>query len=162
MRLLVFAFALLMALVAQEQAPPKRGPEQPIPYSHKKHLAMGLKCSNCHTNPDPGEFMGIPETKVCMGCHQSVKTDSPHIQKLTAYHKQEKEVPWLRVYQIPSFVFFSHRAHTEAGQKCETCHGPVPERDVIARETDISMGGCMDCHRRNKASNSCNFCHEPR
>ncbi len=148
-------------LTAQERPQPK-APQQPIPYSHKKHLAMGLKCQGCHTSPDPGELMGIPETKVCMGCHTAVKTDSPHIQKLASYAKQEREVPWLRIYQIPSYVFFSHKAHTEAGAKCETCHGPVAEREVLARETDITMGGCMDCHRKNKASNACNFCHEPR
>ena len=45
---------------------------------------------------------------------------------------------------------------------CENCHGPVATRDALFRETDLSMGGCMDCHRRNKAPNDCNFCHEPR
>lgn len=155
---LIFGLATLAGY--QEEAP--RGPEQPIPYSHKKHLAMGLKCGACHTNPDPGELMGIPDGKVCMGCHQSVKTDSPHIRKLADFVKSEREIPWVRVYRIPSYVFFSHKAHGEAGAKCETCHGPVPRRDVLARESDISMGGCMDCHRKNKASNDCAFCHEAR
>ncbi len=50
-------------------------PKQPVPYSHKQHLAMGLLCKNCHTNPDPGEMMGIPPVKVCLGCHTTVKTD---------------------------------------------------------------------------------------
>lgn len=158
----ILAALLLLLAAQQEEKPRPRAPEQPIPYSHKKHLAMGLKCQNCHTMPEPGEMMGIPEAKVCMGCHQSVKTDSPHIQKLAAFAKEEREVPWVRVYQIASYVFFSHKAHGEAGAKCETCHGPVAERDVLARETDITMGGCMDCHRRNKANNSCNYCHEPR
>ena len=29
--------------------------EQPIPYSHKKHVAMGLECKGCHTMPGKGE-----------------------------------------------------------------------------------------------------------
>lgn len=153
---------LLLACLAAQEAPKPVPPAQPIPYSHKKHLAMGLKCQNCHTNPDPGEMMGIPEPKVCMGCHQSVKTDSPHIQKLTSFAKEGKELPWVRVYQIPSYVFFSHKAHIDSGQKCETCHGPVPTREALWKETDISMGGCMDCHRKNKANTSCTFCHESR
>ncbi len=156
--MLWFVFALL--LQAPNAPAPAKAPEQPIPYSHKKHLAMGLKCKMCHTNPDPGEAMGFPQVATCMGCHRSVKTDSPHIRKL-AKHAAEKTGPaWVRVYRIPTYVFFSHRAHTEAGAKCETCHGPVATRDVLWKETDISMGGCMDCHRRNKASVDCAYCHE--
>ncbi|MFN7923804.1 MAG: cytochrome c3 family protein [Bryobacteraceae bacterium] len=150
-----------MLLFLQAAAPPK-APEQPVPYSHKKHLAMGLQCKNCHTNEDPGEMMGFPPVTTCMGCHKSVKTDSPHIKKLAAHAEEKSEPVWVRVYRIPSYVFFSHRAHTEAGAKCEKCHGPVKDRDVLAKEVDVSMGGCMSCHQQNKASNACNFCHEPR
>jgi ssDNA-binding Zn-finger/Zn-ribbon topoisomerase 1 len=66
------------------------------------------------------------------------------------------------VYQIPSFVFFSHKNHLDAGAKCESCHGKVAERERLFRETDISMNGCMNCHRINKASVDCMFCHEQR
>ena len=144
-------------LLSQQQAP-----EQPVPYSHKKHLAMGLQCKSCHANPDPGETMGIPATSVCMECHKSVRPDSAAIRKLAKLHQDKAEVPWVRVYRIPGYVFFSHRAHLESGAKCATCHGDVSQRDVLAKEGDISMGGCMDCHRRNKASNDCVYCHEPK
>jgi formate-dependent nitrite reductase cytochrome c552 subunit len=66
----------------------------------------------------------------------------------------------VRVYQIPSFVDFSHRAHLDKGNTCQDCHGPVAQRDQLSRETDISMGGCMNCHRAKKASLECDFCHE--
>lgn len=141
---------------------PENAPQQPIPYSHKKHLAMGLQCKMCHTNPDPGETMGIPVVATCMGCHKSVKTDSPHIQKLAKFASDGAEPPWVRIYRIPDYVYFSHRSHTQAGFKCDSCHGPVATRDVMFKETNISMGGCMDCHRKNKASNDCAFCHEPK
>jgi hypothetical protein len=133
---------------------------QPIPYSHKTHLALGLQCKNCHTNPDPGEMMGFPATKTCMGCHATVKTDSPAIQKLAQFAKDQKPVPWVRIYQIPGYVYFSHRAHQEAEANCQTCHGPVAQRETITKEVDISMGACMDCHRKNKASIDCTYCHE--
>ena len=134
--------------------------DQPIPYSHKQHLAMGLKCGFCHENADPGEMMGIPDGKKCMTCHSTVKPDSPQIQKLTAMAKRPNGVPWVRVYQIPSYVMFSHRTHTQAGNTCETCHGPVAQREQIKKETDISMGGCMSCHTAKKAPNECTSCHE--
>ncbi len=39
---------------------PHPAAEQPIPYSHKQHLAFGLKCQECHTNPEPGKLMTFP------------------------------------------------------------------------------------------------------
>jgi hypothetical protein len=135
-------------------------PVQPVPYSHKVHLKLGLQCKDCHKNADPGEVMGLPATSTCMNCHKSIKADSPHVQKIAESDKAGKPLPWVRVYKIPSYVFFSHRAHLETGAACQTCHGPVAERDVLAKEVDISMGGCMDCHRRNKASTDCLYCHE--
>jgi hypothetical protein len=145
--------ALACNLIASAQT-------QPIPYSHKTHIGLGLKCNQCHKNPDPGEIMGFPASLFCMSCHSSVKKDSPHIARLAAAAKENKPLPWVRVYKIPSYVFFSHRIHVETGATCQTCHGPVAERDVITKEVDISMGACMDCHRKNKASNDCKFCHD--
>ena len=138
------------------------GQEQPVPYSHKTHLAMGLKCSLCHTNADPGEMMGLPAESICMGCHRTVKADSPHIQKVAAAAREKKPIPWVRVYRIPSFVYFSHRVHTEAGTQCETCHGPIRERAVITKEVVHNMRSCMACHTEKKARNDCMTCHEER
>jgi hypothetical protein len=134
--------------------------EQPLPYSHKKHLAMGLKCNACHKNPDPGEAMGLPAESFCMSCHQAVKTDSPHIQKLATALREKQPVPWVRVYRLPSFVYFSHRVHTKAGTACESCHGPVREREVITREVALNMRACMACHAEKQARNECTTCHE--
>lgn len=149
---------LVLFLIAQSAEPI----QQPIPYSHKLHLSKGLECKNCHTNPDPGDSMGIPKVATCMACHRTIKADSPHIQTLAKAATDKTEIKWKRVYQTPSFVFFSHRVHTEAGAACESCHGPVRERDVLAKEGNISMGACMACHQQKKASNDCNTCHEPR
>jgi hypothetical protein len=158
-----FLLAAWLGLAQDPPAAPPPPPPQPIPYSHKLHAGtLKLQCSFCHENQDPGEMMGIPASAKCMGCHKGIKTDSPHIQKLAGYHAQNRPVPWLRVYQIPSYVFFSHREHTKAGNTCTECHGPVAERDVLAREVPINMGACMDCHQKKKAPNDCGFCHEQR
>lgn len=152
------------ALFAQEgpekAARDTAAPEQPVPYSHKTHLALGLKCGACHKNPDPGEMMGFPAESFCLTCHQAIKKDSPHIQKLAAAAREKAPLAWARVYQIPSYVYFSHRVHTAAGTACETCHGPVRDRDVIAREVPLQMRNCMACHTEKKARNDCAACHE--
>jgi hypothetical protein len=112
--------------------------------------------------PDPGEIMGFPETGKCMSCHRTVKRDSAAIQSLAASARNNRPIPWVRVYEIPGYVAFSHKAHLNAGSSCETCHGPIAERDALSRETDISMKGCVDCHRAHKADLSCTYCHEER
>src|SRR5262249_48891503 len=100
--------ALLAITAAVYAAEP---PVQPIPYSHRQHIALGLKCGNCHEMPDPGEMMGIPAAAKCMTCHQSVKKASPAIQKLAGFVERKELVPWVRVYQIPAYVVFSHKNH---------------------------------------------------
>lgn len=149
--------------VAQTQKPAPPPPDQPIAYSHKKHVGdLKLKCNTCHVNADPGEMMGIPQASTCMKCHASVKTDSPEIQKVAEFAKSARPIRWARVYEIPTYVSFSHRAHLESGNTCQECHGQVAEREKLFREADITMGGCMNCHRMKNASNDCSFCHEAR
>jgi c(7)-type cytochrome triheme protein len=139
------------------------GPEQPLPFSHKTHAGdLKLQCKMCHPNPNPGESMTIAGPSLCMQCHSAIKTDSPAIQKLAQYAKEGRPVPWVRVYEIPSYVNFSHRSHLEARNTCEDCHGKVVERDRLYREVDLNMGACMNCHAARKASVDCAYCHEPR
>lgn len=161
-RWIAVLLAALAALAAIAAAQEHHIPEQPIPFSHKQHVALPLQCKDCHTNPDPGEIEGIPAASKCMACHFSIAKDKPSIQKLKSYADANQPIPWIRVYQIPSYVDFSHRTHVEAGFKCEKCHGAVEARDALWKETDISMGGCIACHRQNKASITCTFCHENR
>ncbi len=162
MRVAVLVLGVFVAAwIGLGQTPTPR--EQPIPYSHKHHAGtLQLQCTFCHENKEPGELMGIPAAAKCMGCHKSVKTDSPHIQKLAGFNEQKRPVPWVRIYQIPSYVFFSHKAHLTAGATCAECHGAVAEREVLRKEVPVNMGTCMECHQKRKASNDCTFCHEQR
>src|SRR5260370_21906882 len=92
-------------------------PEQPIPYSHKQHLALGLQCKECHTNPEPGKLMTFPATERCMQCHVTIAKDKPSIQKLTQYSKSQQPITWVRVYTVLTGIQWSHRRHLEAGMK---------------------------------------------
>lgn len=60
--------------------------EQPIAFSHYKHVTKaGLQCTDCHTKAATTTRAGIPPIEKCMSCHETIKTDSPEIQKLHAY-----------------------------------------------------------------------------
>ena len=152
------AIAVLVLTAAAAQTP--QPPAQPIPFSHKQHIVIKLKCADCHEAPDPGEVMTFPSVSKCMVCHATIKADAPGIVALKRYAAAKQEVPWVRVYEIPSWVYFSHTVHTDGGVSCENCHGPVAQRDRLAKETNLSMAGCMNCHRARKATLDCAGCHE--
>ena len=68
-------------------------------------------------------------------------------------------VPWVRVYEVPGFVFFDHGRHAKAGLGCVSCHGPVASRDVLQKEVSTSMNACVACHREKGARVDCAACH---
>jgi len=137
--------------------------EQPIPFSHKVHAGAGLKCDDCHTLPGNGREAGLPAESKCMACHVAIKTESPHIARLAAHAREKKPVRWERLYRVADYVFFSHKRHVvKGGAACADCHGPVAERDVLAKEKPTSMKACMDCHEERGATNECNVCHDVR
>ena len=147
------------------QGPPKpievAAPVQPIPYSHKKHLALGLKCDFCHANPAPGINMSFPPTAQCMQCHVEVAKDSPAIMRLAQYDESKKPIPWVRVYAVPAWVYWNHRTHIQAGAKCETCHGQVAGMETMKLATNVTtMQGCVECHQMRDAPVGCGNCHE--
>ena len=81
----------------------------------------------CHANPDPGWTMRIAPASVCIQRHSAIKPDSPAIQKLAEYARTGREIPWVRVYEVPGYVYLSHRAECHRVKKarfdCNYCHG---------------------------------------
>lgn len=135
--------------------------EQPLPYSHKLHVGLGLQCRDCHTIPDPGDFATYPAETKCAACHVAIKTESPHIQKLMAAAESGNPIEWKRVYQLPEYVYFSHAVHViDAQTPCSTCHGDVAAREVLFQEKPITMYACMGCHTQHDAPNDCELCHD--
>jgi hypothetical protein len=139
---------------------PHPAPEQPIPYSHKQHLAVGLKCQECHTNPEPGKLMIFPDTAKCMQCHVTIAKDKPSIQKIAQYAASNQPIPWVRVYKVIPGVNWTHRAHLSAGVKCEMCHGDVSQISAMSEVTSVvTMYSCLTCHEMNHAKTTCETCH---
>jgi hypothetical protein len=83
--------------------------------------------------------------------------------------KQPKTVEWVKVHNLPDFVYFNHSAHVNAGVNCQTCHGEVQTMERVRQVNDLSMGWCVNCHRdasakgidgkKVKASTDCIVCH---
>ena len=89
---------------------------QPIAYSHKQHIALGLQCLDCHISADTSAAATIPNVRKCMLCHAKVATAKPEIKKLAGYANSQREIPWQRVYGFPreALVKFQHAPHVRA------------------------------------------------
>lgn len=149
-------------------------PIQPIHYSHKIHAGDNeINCKYCHSAARVSKTAGIPSLNVCMNCHKSISevaetTATPEyskafydeqIQKLykavgwdaatQSYTGKTEPVKWVRIHNLPDFVYFNHSQHvTVAGIECQTCHGPVQEFEIMKQFSPLTMGWCVNCHRK--------------
>ena len=139
---------------------PHAAPVQPLPFSHKTHVTLGLVCQTCHTNPDPGSMMTYPAIEICMSCHLTAGTDSTAIAELQAFAESAQKIPWARVYAVTPGVTWSHRAHLSSGVECGICHGDISQVDTVSESTAIlAMASCIGCHEATGARTACVTCH---
>jgi hypothetical protein len=123
-------------------------PKQPIPYSHALHVGkLGLDCRYCHTAVETANHMPVPPTATCMNCHQRVAVDSPKLAPLRESAATGKPVHWVRVHDLPDYVYFDHSAHVTRGIGCVSCHGRIDTMEQVYQVNTLSMGWCLDCHR---------------
>ena len=54
---------------------------------------------------------------------------------------------WVRVHDLPDFVYFNHSIHVNKGIGCSTCHGRVDEMRFMRKQETLRMGWCLRCHR---------------
>ena len=158
----ILAFVALSALYFIYNVGNNRGyaPKQPIPFSHRKHAGLlKIDCQYCHASVSKSRHATVPSMNVCMNCHKVVKTDSPHIQKMHELVKNGDSFEWIKVHDMPDFVFFNHKRHIAKGVACETCHGNVRSMDRVEQVQKMNMGFCINCHRENKAPITCDTCH---
>jgi len=127
---------------------------QPIEFPHKIHLDF-LQCTFCHDRATKDVVAGRPSIEKCLSCHSGGEASSQELKKLQAFGEKGQEIPWKRVWRLPSHVFFSHRTHVMVAKvSCESCHGPMgtlehpPERPLKR----LSMDDCINCHEKREAS----------
>ncbi len=125
-------------------------PTQPIPFSHKLHAGdMEINCAYCHTGVYKGKQAGIPSSSICMNCHNTIKRESPEIQKIYTAIEKNQPIEWVRVHNLPDLAYFNHSQHTAVGElDCENCHGQINKMEVVEQRSSLTMGWCIDCHRK--------------
>jgi mono/diheme cytochrome c family protein/predicted HAD superfamily Cof-like phosphohydrolase len=149
-------------------------PIQPIHYSHRIHAGSnGIDCKYCHSSARVSKTAGIPSLNVCMNCHKNISevadttATADHskafydaqIQKLydavgwdkaaQKYTGKTNPVKWVRIHNLPDFAYFNHSQHvTVAGIECQKCHGEVQTYEIQKQFAPLTMGWCIDCHRK--------------
>ena len=122
--------------------------EQPVQFSHAHHVGgVGLDCRYCHTSVENSAFAGIPPTNTCMNCHSQLWTNAPILEPVRASFRNNTNLTWIRVNDLPDFVYFNHQIHVKQGVGCITCHGQVDQMPLMYQAKSLLMEWCVDCHR---------------
>jgi len=122
--------------------------EQPVPFSHKHHAGeLGIDCRYCHTAVEHSAVAGIPPTKTCMNCHSQIWADSPMLEPVRASFRNDTSIQWIKVHDLPDFVYFNHSIHVQKGIGCASCHGRIDRMNLTWQETSLQMEWCLECHR---------------
>ena len=139
-------------------------PQQPIAFNHETMVQAGVPCLYCHADATKSPSAGMPSVEQCMGCHKVINPDSPEIKKLAGFWVRQEAIPWVRVNQLPRFVYFSHQAHVvAAGLNCESCHGDVGHMSATRPVVQMTMSWCLDCHKQQPNAPQlvdCVTCHQ--
>ncbi|MAZ27373.1 MAG: cytochrome C [Cytophagaceae bacterium] len=169
-----FAYGFLMQVGVDQGYEPI----QPIHYSHRIHAGDNqIECKYCHSSARTSKTSGIPTLNVCMNCHKTVSEVADQTSKFTSvtedyskefydkeiqklykavgwdqatqsYTRETHPVKWVRIHNLPDFVYFNHSQHVSvAGVQCQTCHGPIEEMEIVHQEAPLTMGWCINCHR---------------
>jgi hypothetical protein len=129
-------------------------PKQPIAFSHKLHAGQyQINCNYCHTGVYKGKLATIPSVNICMNCHGEIKRESPEIQKIYKAIETDTPIEWVRVHNLPDLAYFNHAQHANVGQvQCQTCHGEIEKMEVVEQRSSLTMGWCIDCHRKTEVA----------
>lgn len=127
-------------------------PDQPIKFSHKLHAGYyEIDCKYCHTGVEKSKNANIPSANICMNCHNAIKTNSPEIQKIYTAIENDEPIQWVRIHNLPDLAYFNHAQHVRVGGlDCENCHGEIKEMEVVQQHSLLTMGWCIDCHRKTE------------
>jgi hypothetical protein len=123
-------------------------PDQPIPFSHKHHVeGLGLQCQYCHVQVEKAAYAGIPPTKTCINCHAQIWTNASLLEPVRQSWATGASIQWIRVHDLPDYVYFNHEIHVNKGIGCASCHGRVDEMPLMFQQNTLQMEWCLNCHR---------------
>jgi Cytochrome c7 and related cytochrome c len=124
-------------------------PAQPIAFSHKLHAGDNqVPCLYCHSAARTSRHAGIPSSSVCMNCHSMMERQTAALERVIEAAQLDRPlVSWVKVHNLPDYVYFNHSRHVISGVACQSCHGAVEKMERLEQTQPLTMGWCLDCHR---------------
>lgn len=136
------------------------GPAQPIAFSHRIHAKeRQISCLMCHSGVTKTSRATVPPVQRCMLCHEHIITTYPEVAKVRDHYYAKQPIEWVRVNDLPEFVYFPHQMHLNAAMDCAQCHGDISSMDRVRYMYKFEMGFCMQCHKDYGAPTDCFTCH---
>jgi len=121
---------------------------QPVQFSHRHHVGeLGIDCRYCHTTVETAARATVPPTETCMSCHSQIWLQSPFLEPVRASFRSDQSIQWVKVHDLPDYVYFNHGVHVQKGIGCVSCHGRVDRMNQVWQESSLQMEWCLDCHR---------------
>jgi hypothetical protein len=96
---------------------------------------------------EKSSYAGIPPTKTCINCHAQIWTNAQLLQPVRQSWATGASINWIRVHDLPDYVYFNHQIHVNKGIGCASCHGRVDEMPLMYQQNTLQMEWCLNCHR---------------
>ncbi len=166
-KILIFTFPIISLVIGFyifSSSSKQPGEIDPVPFSHYVHTNLHkIKCVNCHRGVETDARAGIPNIDYCSMCHSTLINPSSKREKIIyELVKKNNPIPWKIYYNLPDYVYFSHRRHVKLGKlECTACHGDMTTQDSpeLKNFSPIKMQFCFNCHEQKDITTDCGNCH---
>ena len=118
-------------------------PDQPIPFSHKHHVQGAGAAMPVLPHLGGGvELRGdSADQDLHQPCHSQIRTNAALLRPVRDSLATRQSIQWIKVHDLPDFVYFNHSIHVNKGIGCASCHGRVDEMPLMCMQNSLQMGG---------------------
>jgi hypothetical protein len=82
-----------------------------------------------------------------MNCHSQILATSAYLEPVRESMRTDHSIQWVKVHDLPDFVYFNHSIHVNKGVGCTTCHGQIDQMPLMWTVSTLQMEWCLECHR---------------
>jgi hypothetical protein len=82
-----------------------------------------------------------------MNCHSQIWTNAELLKPVRESWATGESIQWIKVHDLPDYVYFNHEIHVNKGIGCASCHGRVDQMPLMYEENSLQMEWCLNCHR---------------
>jgi len=70
--------------------------------------------------------------------YKQLWADSPYLEPVRASFETGKPIEWIRVHDLPDYVYFNQQHSCEQRRRLSTCHGQVDQCRLVYEAFDLA------------------------